>query len=243
MPGRKSLRSLVRVILSSFLSCLSLKGDVWRVDAYEGSCFLSNEEGREIRALQAGEVLSPGSILVSGEEARIFLKYGDRIQAFLGSLSAVQLENSPSSLLLGRGSLLIKQDQGRLRVAGKRVEQAVSEGIFLLEATSVGGLKLINLDRKLQLGGDTDSGTSLSSGQLVFLQPPDNRLSRKLDIYLAELIATSTLIRDFPVEGAWRKNLLARTLLQSERIEGYTKAIIGDATGDENVQVFLEEEN
>lgn len=213
----------------------------WEIVSIEGDVFYApGEAAGTLQKLQPGTDLGREAIVVTGEDSRVRFRNNEAGSFILGHLSAFQFKGE-NSFYLARGSSLWrlgKTDAG-WTFSGKQTSAKVDSGSFLVEATSIGGLKFINLIEKLKIAS-RDKKKSLHSGQVVFVGTEKSPFSRRIDIYLFDLITTSRLVKEFFEDESWKKKLLARAYLQHERTKGISNAFVGDAVSDEKVELFIE---
>lgn len=217
--------------------------NAWVVHSVEGEAFISySSAGDRLERLSEGSELRNGAALVTGEDSRVSLRHNLFGTLLISSLSALQLK-APQSFYLARGACLaaLQREGQPYKLEGKLTSVSLKRGTFILEATAVGGLKLLNLARKVNVRGQDGDTTSLRAGELVFARTGDNAFSRKLTIYLRELLSSSRLVAFYKKELCSDTSLDAYAQLQYENLTGLSEAFVGDAVSDENVELFVKE--
>lgn len=107
---------------------------------------------------------------------------------------------------------------------------------FMTSVETNGGLKIIGLLGKIRLSAGSEE-LELAPGELVFCI--NNSFSRKMDVELSTLVATSKLLNDFSVEPVFMKKLKQQALIQALRTEKKFRTSVGDVKGNRNFELKL----
>ena len=84
------------------------------------------------------------------------------------------------------------------------------------------------------------TSAKVSPGELVFAM--DDHFSRKMNVELSTLMATSSLFTDFEEPPKLFKKMRQQALIQALRTKRHYRALVGDAKTLENFEVQLMEE-
>jgi hypothetical protein len=235
----RNKQSLLLLVIAGFLKVAG----AWEVDGIEGGAFISYPSAEEnLERIRVGQTLESGVVLVTGENARVTLKNGSMGSVVLARLSALQIKEN-QRLYLARGSGLwdLRHAESSMELEGKLAAVSVSRGTFLLEATAVGGLKIINLGKRMKVRAGGAPTVPLRAGELVFARTGDEPFSRVIPIYLKELLSTSKLVDVYSEDDNWRSSVDAYAQLQYENLTGLSEAFVGDAVTDGDVELYVKE--
>ena len=111
---------------------------------------------------------------------------------------------------------------------------------FILEITTNGGCKIIGLLEELNFNMAGKTSVRVAPGELVFAM--DDHFSRKMNVELSTLMATSSLFTDFEEPPKLFKKMRQQALIQALRTKRHYRALVGDAKTLENFEVQLMEE-
>ena len=177
---------------------------------------------REITWVDAAFFCRKGSKLLLGHSSARFRFLGETTFSF-GETGIVLRSGALLADLRTQGTMRLDGFDARLQVSGKCV--------LLIQATTNGGLKLIDLAGRATVEEVRPSVAvvNLSPGELVFAKPLGKGFSDKLNVNLKTLVATSALIHEFPDSGGLRRDLARAVLEQETLISKRYRAVVGDA--------------
>ena len=113
---------------------------------------------------------------------------------------------------------------------------------FILEITTNGGCKIIGLLGELNFNMADKTSVRVAPGELVFAM--DDDFSRKMNVELSTLMATSSLFTDFEEPPELFKKMRQQALIQALRTKRHYRALVGDSKTLEDFEVqVLEEED
>ena len=113
------------------------------------------------------------------------------------------------------------------------------EGAVMFGVTEVGGLKAICVNGKVQLTLKGNVVADLKPGELIFVFTEGNNFSRKVDLELATVMQTSSLISDFKEPLPFLEELARNARKQNRSIKGRFKALVGDAKSDQDFELMI----
>ena len=165
-----------------------------------------------------------GEILRAGSGTNITISPGRKLELYKG---AILLSIPPS-------------------VAGITVTSPLSEvwidgeGALMLGVTEVGGLKAIGLHGELSLLlPKQNRRNSLPPGKLLFVYTEGQGFSRKVDVELATVMQTASLIRDFKDPLPFLEDMAKHAKKQNRKIRSRFRALVGDAKSDKDFELMI----
>ena len=105
--------------------------------------------------------------------------------------------------------------------------------------TEIGGLKCIGLLGNLHLSLSDSKSTELRPGELVFIFTEGRGFSRKVNLELATVMQTSSLIRDFEEPLPFLEDIAQIARKQNRRIRSRFRALVGDAKSDKDFELMI----
>ncbi len=112
---------------------------------------------------------------------------------------------------------------------------------FILEITTNGGCKLIGLVGNVHFILQNNLQIKIMPGELAFVMK--EKWSRKMNVELTTLMASSYLFSGFQDPPAWSKNMRQQALIQALRTKKHYRALVGDAKTLEEFEVRILEED
>ncbi len=239
------MAACIRKLLPLFGFCgVLLAGtgaDRWVVTQHNGTHVLRGVPG--LGSLGRGQPVPVGARLFVRDESGLELRLRSGEILRLGTLTNLEV-GQPRQFLLHKGAVLLSLPG---ESEGYQVASPLSElklqgaGAVMLGVTQSGGFKVVGIHGKLQLhieGQDTEIG----AGELVFVFTGGSGFSRKVDVELATLVQTATLIRDFEQPLPFLEDMMKAARRQNRLIRDRYRALVGDAKTDKEFELKIVKE-
>ena len=213
----------------------------WTVTEVTGQAFVKERPNQATPLqLQSDSQLLPDRkiLLIAAKESLLEITQSEGNFLRLGR--ATLAEFSTSKIRLLQGSFLRNTKKETLfALSGKKVDAGIRlKGTLMAESTGNGGLKVVLVAGKADIGTDADGAKPLRPGQLIFVHSSPAKLGDLYDLDLPLLLSTSRLVSGFkkplPNLASMRTSMLIQGLNTKLRYE----ALIGDAPNDEKVQMW-----
>lgn len=213
---------------SKIKSLLLQQPSVW---VGQDSVFIKDNNQSYQRTSQGINKLDSDSYFLSMREGSlaVWLYQGSFIRALGENLFDIK----PNRISIEKGALLADNREGNdMHFSGFSVNLEISgKGLFILQATVNGGLKIISLAGRFTLNQPVIGikKVKLYPGQLVFAHPEKKEFSKILNFNLKTLIASSGLINEFDNEPSFDRELSKAVIEQQVLITKEFRAKVGDA--------------
>jgi len=215
----------------------------WKVTELFGQTFVKErpEQAEPLPLRPAFHLpLTPSGkiLLIAAKESLLEITQSEGNFLRLGR--ATLAEFSTSKIRLLQGSFLRNTKKETLfALSGKKVDAGIRlKGTLMAESTGNGGLKVVLVAGKADIGTDADGAKPLRPGQLIFVHSSPAKLGDLYDLDLPLLLSTSRLVSGFkkplPNLASMRTSMLIQGLNTKRRYE----ALVGDAPDDEKVQMW-----
>jgi hypothetical protein len=112
------------------------------------------------------------------------------------------------------------------------------EGAVMLGITQSGGFKAVGIYGGVRLDLDNAS-MELGAGELVFIFTGGSGFSRKVDVELATIVQSATLIRDFEQPLPFLEEMMTAARRQNRLIRDRYRALVGDAKTDKEFELKI----
>jgi hypothetical protein len=213
----------------------------WTVTDLMGQAFLkARPDQANPLPLQSGSQLpTDGKILlIVAKESLLEITHSEGNFLRLGR--ATLAECSTSKIRLLQGSFLRNTKQETLfALSGKKVDAGIRlKGTLMAESTGNGGLKVVLVAGKADIGTDADGAKPLRPGQLIFVHSSPARLGDLYDLDLPLLLSTSRLVSGFKKPLPDLANIRTSMLIQGLNTKRRYEALVGDAPDDKKVQMW-----
>ncbi len=192
-----------------------------------------------INRLKTGDFISSQSYLTTGANAYGEISINESLLLRIGSNSILDF-NSPAIYKLVNGTILFcVQNRSSLSLSSTNGSAEITGPCtFIAESTSNGGYKFISLSGKpVVRTGDGES--VIPAGRLVLVLGETDALGNAYDIDLLLLLKSSLLINAFEEPPPTMKKIGLAVYSQQLRLKGKYNALIGDATTDKNLQMWV----
>ncbi len=159
--------------------------------------------GKE-RRISAGDIVSAGTTINNGADARSELTFGNRTVARLGANTILDLEREPGEMKLGEGGMLFDIPKGsRAKITTASLVIISKRACGLLERNGDAYIKLLLLEGEARVALNHHLGESivLKPGQILITSPKASSLPEAAYFDIARAVRTCRLISDFPPLG------------------------------------------
>lgn len=193
-----------------------------------------------IKNLVEGEQISFEDWICSGQNSRGEFSDNKNITYRLGSMSIVSF-HKPNEFKLHSGSFLFCTKEKNTTFKFSSTESNASfigSGTIILEATSNGGFKFLPVEARGKLITDKGGTKIVQSGQMILVLDQPSIFGDAYDIDLMLLIKSSPIIYSFPTPLNTFGRISLAVYSQELRMKSKFKALIGDATSKDNLQVW-----
>jgi hypothetical protein len=126
--------------------------------------------------------------------------------------------------------ILIQSERSLLKLSGKFTA--------IIDHTSNGGFKFIPLEGKGNIIPQNGAQKEIYRGRLTMIMGSPSKLGNAYDIDLLLLLKSSRLINSFPTPLPSMKRISLSIYAQQLQLKGKFNALIGDATTDDNLQMW-----
>ena len=191
-----------------------------------------------IHDLELNTSINSNTLLATGKGSRAQFNI-DANYWRLGSLSIAQWKE-PNHMWLHSGSALFCSTEfQKVRFSTKDANASFEgKGTLIIEATSNGGFKLIPLEAKGTLSTEKGGEKELIGGRLLLVLGNPTEFGDAYDIDIMLMLKSSRLINAFPTPLPTFKKIGLSVYVQDLKLKGKYDALIGDATTNENLQMW-----
>jgi hypothetical protein len=205
-----------------------------RVDAVD----LNVTDKFDSYVIDVNTTLSPNLLIATGPNSRI--ESFDKINYWrLGSESMAKW-NSNTDLWLNSGSALFCSEKIQT-IKFSTIESNATfhgRGTIILEATKNGGFKFIPLEAKGTITTVKGGTKKIVGGRMLLVLGNPTYFGDAFDIDIMLLLKSSRLINAFPNTIPTFKKIGLAIYVQELNLKGKYDALIGDATTNENLQMW-----
>ncbi len=234
-------KSFYSIIAAVFTAAIFLDGQQKRVSYLTGKVEIIDSEiaGPEsISDLEINATILPKHVLATGKGSRIALRQND-VRWRLGSLSVGRWFPNNSFWLHSGSALFCSSEDGDFTFSTREANATFSgSGTIIIEATANGGFKFIPLEAKGTIRTPKGDAQDVRGGRLLLVLGKPTRFGDAFDIDIMLLLKSSRLVNAFPDPlPTFDKTGLA-LYVQELKLKGKYDALIGDATTNENLQMW-----
>ena len=192
----------------------------------------------EVKILQKGAIIKPDDFVTTGPSSYteykaygITLRQGsDTISQWLGDHHWKIMDGSIMFCIEDKMTLTVSSLKGSAEVTGPCT--------FIAEATSNGGYKFISLSGKPKLRTE-EKRVTMPAGRLVLVLGDSDSLGNAYDFDIMLLLQSSLLFNAFESPPPTMKKIGLAVFAQQKTLKGKYNALIGDATSDKNLQMWV----
>ena len=199
---------------------------------------LDGDRGKQIDDLEVNSSVLPNHLIATGKGSRTELHQGNTIWR-LGSLSVGKWLSKKRFWLHSGSSLFCTTKETTIHLSSVESNATfVGKGTVIIEATSNGGFKFIPLECKGTLTTQKGGRKEIIEGQMVLVLGNPTEYGNAFDLDLILLLRSSRLVNSFPVPLPTFDQIGLAIYIQQLKIKGKYDALIGDATSNENLQMW-----
>ena len=229
------------IIAAVFSAAIFLYGQNNQVTYLKGKVEVidSSKSGADsIFDLEKNASVHPKHVVATGKGSRIELRQND-VRWRLGSLS-VGRWMSENSFWLHTGSALFCSDTvGDFTFSTREANATFSgRGTIIIEATANKGFKFIPLEAKGKISTDGGHTQEVVGGRLLLVLGKPNRFGDAYDLDILLLLKSSRLVNAFPSPLPTFEKIGLALYVQELKLKGRYDALIGDATTNDNLQMW-----
>jgi hypothetical protein len=205
-----------------------------RIDAVD----LSDKDDFDPYLIEANASLSSNLLIATGEKGRLeSVTYNNYWRLGRESMGTW---NSATDFWLHSGSLLFCTENPQTIQFSTRESNATftGRGTIILEATRNGGFKFIPLEGKGTLTTAKGGTKKIIGGRMVLVLGKPTYFGDAYDIDIMLLLKSSRLINSFPTPLPTFEKIGLAIYIQELKLKGKYDALIGDATSNENLQMW-----
>ena len=205
-----------------------------RVDAVD----LNDKNKFEPYLIDVNASLSPNLLVATGVEGR--LESVTQNNHWRLGRDSMGTWNSTTDFWLHSGSLLFCTEQPQTLQFSSRESNATftGRGTIILEATRNGGFKFIPLEGKGTISTAKGGTKKVIGGRMILILGKPTYFGDAYDIDIMLLLKSSRLINSFPTPLPTFKKIGLAIYIQELKLKGKYDALIGDATTNENLQMW-----
>ena len=234
-------KSFYFIIAAVFTAAIFLDGQQKRVSYLTGKVEIIDSEiaGPEsISDLEINATILPKHVLATGKGSRIALRQND-VRWRLGSLSVGRWFPNNSFWLHSGSALFCSSEDGDFTFSTREANATFSgSGTIIIEATANGGFKFIPLEAKGTIRTPKGDAQDVRGGRLLLVLGKPTRFGDAFDIDIMLLLKSSRLVNAFPDPLPTFDKIGLALYVQELKLKGKYDALIGDATTNENLQIW-----
>lgn len=193
-----------------------------------------------VRLLNIPEVIKAEDWICTGVNSRTELKHKSAVTYRLGSMSVVSFQ-SFNNFRLHTGSFLFCTNKKGIefKISSANADATFrGSGTIILETTSNGGFKFIPVEARGVLISDKGGIQKVESGRMILVLGKPSFFGDAYDCDLMLIIKSSNLLNSFPEPLPTFGRISLAIYSQQLRLKGKFEALIGDATTNDNLQVW-----
>lgn len=199
---------------------------------------LNFDERFESKTLETNQTLHPELLVFTGNGGRIESIVNQKYWR-LGSNSVARWF-SDKKIWLDSGSALYCSTQEDTIVFSSVESNAsfTGKGTIIVEATKNGGFKFIPLEGKGTISTQDGGRKEIVGGRMLLVLGNPTYFGDAYDIDLMLLLKSSRLVNSYPSILPTFKKIGLAIYIQELKLKGKYDALIGDATSEENLQIW-----
>ena len=234
-------KSFYFIIAAVFTAAIFLDGQQKRVSYLTGTVEIIDSEIEGPESIWDAEInatILPKHVLATGKGSRIALRQND-VRWRLGSLSVGRWFPNNSFWLHSGSALFCSSEDGDFTFSTREANATFSgSGTIIIEATTNGGFKFIPLEAKGTIRTPKGDAQDVRGGRLLLVLGKPTRFGDAFDIDIMLLLKSSRLVNAFPDPLPTFDKIGLALYVQELKLKGKYDALIGDATTNENLQMW-----
>jgi len=182
--------------------------------------------------------ITDNTIIATGKGSRTEILEND-ITLRVGSLSVTKWLGE-NSIWLHSGSILYcSETYQNLEISTTKSKAKINgKGSFIFEATQNGGFKFIPLEGKGSISTEKGGSKDIIGGRMILVMGNPTYYGDAYDIDIMLMLKSSRLINSFPTALPTFEKIGLAIYIQDLKLKGKYDALIGDATTNENLQMW-----
>ena len=232
------LFSIFAVVFTTaiFLSANSI--DVTYIKGKVESIEEKKDEQVSINDLEVNASITPTLVIASGKGSRIEARSNKNIWR-LGSLSVAKWYSDNKFWLHSGSALYCSQKVNSIQFSTREANATFEgKGTIIIEATSNGGFKFIPLEAKGTISTKEGGTKEVISGRMMLILGNPSQFGDAFDIDLLLMVKSSRLLNEYPTSLPSIEHIGLSIYVQQLKLKGKYNALIGDATTNENLQMW-----
>ncbi len=229
------------IIAAVFTAAIFLNGQQNRVSYLKGKVEIIDSESPGPESTSDAEINATILLkydLATRKGSRIALRQND-VRWRLGSLSVGRWFPNNSFWLHSGSALFCSNEDGDFTFSTREANATFSgSGTIIIEATTNGGFKFIPLEAKGTIRTPKGDAQDVRGGRLLLVLGKPTRFGDAFDIDIMLLLKSSRLVNAFPDPLPTFDKIGLALYVQELKLKGKYDALIGDATTNENLQMW-----
>ena len=212
------------------------------IDFVEGTVEVLNVNGTNrssILRLNKGDSITLEHWICTGPSSRTQFS-NDKITYRLGSMSVVSF-HTENNFKLHSGSFLFctKKKGSEFKFSSSdSFAKFIGTGTIIIETTSNGGFKFLPLEGRGHITTEQGGTKAVESGQMLLVLNDPSYFGDAYDFDLQLMIKSCHLINGFPSPLSTFGRISLAVYSQELRMKGRYEALIGDATSNNELQIW-----
>ena len=199
---------------------------------------LVDDKANSIGILENNSSIQSNYLIATAKGSRIQIHYGSKIWR-IGSLSAARLIDEDSFWIHSGSALFCSKEVTKVHFSSIESNATFNgKGTIIVEATSNGGFKFIPLEAKGTITTVKGGEKIITEGQMLLILEKPSEFGDAYDIDLMLLVKSSRLLNYFPSPLSTFDQIGLAIYVQQLKLKGKYDALIGDATTNENLQLW-----
>ena len=199
---------------------------------------LSYDDKFEPEILDLNQSMPPHLLVATGIGGRIESIVDDKYWR-LGSNSMARWYSSKTLWLHSGSALFCSTENDTIHLSTTESNATFSgTGTIIIEATKNGGFKFIPLEAKGTISTEKGGSKKVVGGRMLLILGNPSFFGDAFDIDIMLLIKSSRLVNSYPTILPTFKKIGLAIYIQELKLRGKYDALIGDATTEENLQMW-----
>jgi hypothetical protein len=199
---------------------------------------LVDDKANNIGILENNSSIQSNYLIATAKGSRTQIHYSSKIWR-LGSLSAARLIDEDSFWIHSGSALFCSEENTTVHFSSIESNATFNgKGTIIVEATSNGGFKFIPLEAEGTISTSKGGVKNITEGQMLLILGQPSEFGDAYDIDLMLLVKSSRLLNYFPTPLSTFDQIGLAIYVQQLKLKGKYDALIGDATSNENLQMW-----
>ena len=199
---------------------------------------LVNNKANNIGILENNSSIQSNYLIATAKGSRTQIQYDSKTWR-LGSLSAARWLDNNSFWIHSGSALFCSEEITTVHFSSIESNATFSgKGTIIVETTSNGGFKFIPLEAEGTITTAKGGVKNITEGQMLLILGQPSEFGDAYDIDLMLLVKSSRLLNYFPTPLSTFDQIGLAIYVQQLKLKGKYDALIGDATSNENLQMW-----